>query len=149
VSILESSSPSTEPGQLHPSTTNPRWEHLTSGKTWYLMGPRKSRYDAAAPYLQGFKILSNRALSEWELFDAFDSREECEVIRDSLRRVEESTYNKLAVDYLQMTGQQPEAPMLSFKRFSVEMSYAAAKAYMASRCVGRGDPGLPSGLKAK
>jgi hypothetical protein len=48
-----------------------------------------------------------------------------------------------------MIGQQTETPALSLQRFMVEMYYTNVKTYTASRCVSRGAPGLPHGLKAK
>jgi hypothetical protein len=52
-------------------------------------------------------------------------------------------------NHSQMIGQQTETPALSLQRFMVEMYYTNVKTYTASRCVSRGAPGLPHGLKAK
>ena len=113
------------------------------------MGPPRTGYDKTAAYLRGFQVLPDRALSEWELLDAFESRQVCEIMRDSLRRIEESAYSKAAADYLKLMGEQTETPALSFQRLMVEMSHANIRTYKASRCISRGDPGLPRGLKAK
>jgi len=78
----------------YPKTINPRWEHLTVGKDWYLMGPPRTKYDETAAYLRGIQVLPDRALSEWNLLDAHESRQECEIMRDLLRRAEESIYGK-------------------------------------------------------
>jgi hypothetical protein len=88
-------------------------------------------------------------LSQWELLDAFESRQVCELMRDSLPRIEESSYSKAAAEYLKLMGEQTETPALSFQRFIVEMSHANIRTYMASRCISGGGPGLPRGLKAK
>ena len=78
----------------YPNTMNPRWEYLASRGNWYLMGPPRTKYDKTAAYLRGFQVLSDRALTEWNLMDAFESRQVCEIMRDSLHSIEESTYNK-------------------------------------------------------
>jgi hypothetical protein len=129
------------------STINPRWEYLTAGKNWYLMGPPRTKYDATAAYLRGIQVLPDRALSQWSLLDAHDSRQECEIMRDVLRRAEQAIYNKSAADYLQAMGQQPEPP--ASQRYMVEMYHSNVRTYVASRCVSRDDPGLPRGLRAK
>src|SRR5262245_30347522 len=74
------------------STINPRWELLTTDKNWYLMGPPRTNYDATAAYLRGIQVLRDRALSQWNLLDAHDSRQECEIMRDVRRRAEQSIY---------------------------------------------------------
>ena len=135
----------------YPATINPRWEHLASQGDWYLMGPPRTGYDKTAAYLRGFQVLPDRALSQWELLDAFESRQVCEIMRDSLRRIEESSYSKAAAHYSKLIGDQTEtqALALSFQRLMVEISHANIRTYKASRCINRGDPGLPRGLKAK
>jgi len=129
------------------STINPRWELLTTDKNWFLMGPPRTNYDATAAYLRGIQVWRDRALSQWNLLDAHDSRQECEIMRDVRRRAEQSIYNKSAADYLQAMGQQPEVP--AFQRYMVEVYHANVRTYVASRCVSRDDPGLPRGLRAK
>jgi hypothetical protein len=131
------------------ATTNPRLEYLASKGDWYLMGPPRTDYDKTAAYLRGYQVLSNRALNEWVLLDAFESQQVCESMRDFLRRAEESTYSKAATHYSQMMGQQTETPTLLLQRFMVEMYHANVRTYTASRCVSRGSPGLPQGLKTK
>ena len=133
----------------YPATINPRWEHLASLGNWYLMGPRRTAYDKTAAYLRGFQVLTDRTLSQWELLDAFESRQVCELRRDSLRRIEESSYSKAAASYLQMMREQTETPAVSLQRYMVEIYHANIRTYAASRCVSRGDPGLPRGLRAK
>jgi len=129
----------------YPSTINPRWEHIATRGDWYLMGPPRSDYDKTAAYLRAYQVLPDRPLNEWNLLEAFESRQVCEIMRDSLRRIEESVYSKAAAQYLEMT----EPALLSLQRLLVEMHYANARTYMTSRCVYRGDRELPRGLKGK
>jgi len=95
------------------------------------------------------QVLTDRTLSQWELLDAFESRHVCELRRDSLRRIEESSYSKAAASYLQMMREQTETPAVSLQRYMVENYHANIRTYAASRCVSRDDPGLPRGLRAK
>jgi hypothetical protein len=131
----------------YPSKINPRWEHIAARGDWYLMGPPWSVYDKTAAYLRAYQVLSDRALNEWNLLEAFESRQVCEIMRDSLRHIEESIYSRAAADYLKMMAGQTEPTLLSLRRLTVETSYANVRTYMTSRCVYRGDRELPRGLR--
>ena len=133
----------------YPITTNPRWEQITASGDWYLMGPPRSDYDKTAAYLRAYRVFSDRRLSEWNLLDAFESRQVCELMRDTLHRSEQSMYAKAASEYLKMTGAKPEPPTLSLQRLFVETHYANIRTYAASRCVHRDDRELPLGLNNK
>jgi hypothetical protein len=133
----------------YPITDNPRLEHIAARGDWYLMGPPRSAYDKTAAYLRAYQVWPDRALNEWNLLDAYESRQVCELMRNSLRRIEESTYSRAAAAYLQMMGEQTETPAMSFQRYMVEIYDANIRTYAASRCVSRGDPGLPRGLKRR
>jgi hypothetical protein len=122
----------------YPITDNPRLEHIAARGDWYLMGPPRSAYDKTAAYLRAYQVWPDRALNEWNLLDAYESRQVCELMRNSLRRIEESTYSRAAAAYLQMMGEQTETPAMSFQRYMVEIYDANIRTYAASRCVSRG-----------
>ena len=109
---------------------------------WYLLVPPTSDYDEHAEYLQGYKILDTKPLSQWAQQGAYDSALECEAVKDSLVRVEHNFYSKNSMDYIKAIGAKEDPAMLKHMKRTSERSNANVDALSAARCIKSDDPRL-------
>ena len=109
---------------------------------WYLLVPQRTEYKEQSPFLQGYRILSQRPLSEWVQQGAYESATECEVMRDTFRSMEDNMYQKSAHRYIEDVGAKKDPIVLQFQRSIVELHNANVAAYLASRCIQSNDPRL-------
>jgi hypothetical protein len=113
-----------------------------AGAGWYLLIPPISDFDEHAPYLQGFKILDAKPLSQWAQQGAYDSASECEAVKNSLLMTEHNFYAKSSADYIKAVGANKDSAVLKHMRWTTERSNANVDAWMASRCIKSDDPRL-------
>jgi hypothetical protein len=110
---------------------------------WYLLIPLIGPYDEHSQYLQGYKILDTKPLSQWAHQGAYDSASECEAVRDSQTRVAHGYYSKSNQDYISAVGAKTEdSAVLKHMRWTTERANASVDALMASRCIKSDDPRL-------
>lgn len=109
---------------------------------WYLLVPPSSPYDEHSQYLQGYKILDTKSLSQWTHQGAYDSASECEAVRNSQVMVAHSFYSKSSEDYINAVGSNKDAAILKHMRWTTERANASVDALMASRCIKSDDPRL-------
>jgi hypothetical protein len=115
---------------------------LWAADGWYLLIPPRSEYNESANFLSGYKILDDKALSEWGQQGAYDSASECEATRNSLLMVEQRVYSSSSEAYHKGTGAGADPVVLKMQRFSTETHNANILALMASRCMRSDDPRL-------
>jgi hypothetical protein len=115
---------------------------LWAADGWYLLIPRLSEYNESADFLNGFKVLDSKALSEWGQQGAYDSAMECETVRHDLSMVEQRIYSSASDAYLKAVGEGTEPALLKHQRWFAELQNAKVLALMAGRCVRSGDPQL-------
>jgi len=115
---------------------------LWAADGWYLLIPPRSEYNERAPYLNGYRILDNRPLSQWAQQGAYDSASECEAVRDSFLKVEHSVYSASSQAYVKDVAGAKDPVVLKTQRLLTETHNANVSALMASRCVRSNDPRL-------
>ena len=115
---------------------------VSAAAGWYLLVPPISNFDEHAEYLQGYKILDTKPLSQWAQQGAYDSASECESVKNSLLITEHNFYAKSSEDYVNAIGAKKDPAVLRAMRFTSERSNANVDAWMASRCIKSDDPRL-------
>lgn len=108
----------------------------------YLLIPRLSEFDESADFLNGFKVLDSKGLSEWGQQGAYDSATECETVRHDLLMAEQRVYSSASEAYLKATGAGTDQSLLKDQRWFVELQNAKVLALMSSRCIRSDDPRL-------
>lgn len=109
---------------------------------WYLLISPISDFDERAPYLQGYKILDAKPLSQWAQQGAYDSASECEAVKNSLLMTEHNFYSKSSEDYINAVGANKDSAVLKHMRWTTERANANVDAWRASRCIKSDDPRL-------
>jgi hypothetical protein len=109
---------------------------------WYLLTPPISTYNEHAEFLQGYKILDSKPLSQWTQYSAYDSASECEAAKNSLLMLELNTYNRFDDDYMKALSANKDPTLLQHKRWTTEKSNAEVNQTTASRCIKSDDPRL-------
>ena len=109
---------------------------------WYLLVPPSSTYDEHSQYLQGYKVLDTKPLSQWAQQGAYDSASECEAVKHSQVMVAHSFYSKSSEDYMSAVGTNKDSAVLKYMRSTAEAANASVDALMASRCIKSDDPRL-------
>jgi hypothetical protein len=109
---------------------------------WYLLVPPSSDFNEHAEYLQGFKILDTKPLSQWWQQGAYDSASECEAVKNTLLMTEHSFYSKLSENYIKAVGENKDSAVLKHMRYTTERANANVDAWTASRCIKSDDPRL-------
>ena len=109
---------------------------------WYLLIPPTSDYNESAEYLQGYKILDSKPLSQWSQQGAYDTTSECEASRNSLLMADHNFYSKTSADYINALGAKKDPAVLKMMRWTTERSNANVNAWTASRCIKSDDPRL-------
>ncbi len=133
------------------SITAPVW----AAEGWYLLVPPRSEYNEHAEFLQGYKILTDKPLSQWAQQGAYDSASECESAKNSLTMVEHYSFESAADQYRKALSADPKAlgrgadgewfnvTLAKHQRFMAEKYNASVDALVASRCIHSNDPRLP------
>jgi hypothetical protein len=109
---------------------------------WYLLVPPSSDFNERAEYLQGYKILDTKPLSQWWQQGAYDSASECEAVKNTLLMTEHSFYSKSSEDYIKAVGANKDSAVLKHMRWTSEKANANVDAWTASRCIKSDDPRL-------
>ena len=109
---------------------------------WYLLIPLISDFDEYAPYLQGYKILDAKPLSQWAQQGSYDSAAECEATKNALLLAEQGHYSLNNEDYIKALGSHENPTTLKFMRWTTEKANANVDALTASRCIKSDDPRL-------
>jgi hypothetical protein len=115
---------------------------LWAAEGWYLLIPRLSEYNESADFLNGFRVLDGKGLSEWGQQGAYDSAAQCETVRHDLLMVEQRVYASASDAYLKATEAGTEQLLLKHQRWFAELQNAKVLALMASRCIRSDDPRL-------
>lgn len=102
---------------------------------WYLLIPPISDFDEHANYLEGYKILDNKPLSQWAQQGAYDSASECEEVKNALLMVEHKLYSKFNLDYINAISAKKEPIILEHMKHTAERTNANVDAWTASRCI--------------
>lgn len=109
---------------------------------WYLLVPPRSEYNERTAFLNGYRILDDKPLSQWAQQGAYDSASDCEGARNSLTIAEHRTYSLSSEAYIKAVGAGTDAGALKMQRFVTETNNANVSALMASRCIRSDDPRL-------
>lgn len=109
---------------------------------WYLLVPPRSDFNESAEYLQGYKILDTKPLSQWWQQGAYDSASECEAIKNTLLGTEQILYSMTSQDYIKAVGTNKDSAALKVMRITTEAAHANAYAWTASRCTKSDDSRL-------
>lgn len=109
---------------------------------WYLLVPPRSDFNESAEYLQGYKILDTKPLSQWWQQGAYDSASECEAVKNTLLRTEQNLYSMSNQDYIKAVGTNKDSAALKFMRITTEAAHANADAWTGSRCIKSDDSRL-------
>ena len=109
---------------------------------WYLLVPPSSDFNESAEYLQGYKILDTKPLSQWGQQGAYDSASECEAVKNSLLTTENNIYYKSNESYINAMGTKKDPAALRVMRWATERSNANVAVWTASRCIKSDDPRL-------
>jgi hypothetical protein len=115
---------------------------LWAAAGWYLLIPPRSEYNVRADYLQGYKILQDKPLSQWGQQGAYDSASECEAVKHNLLMVEQRVYSLSSGQYREAVGTGTDPVVLNMQRSIVESNNANVWAFMASRCIRSDDARL-------
>jgi hypothetical protein len=106
---------------------------------WYLVVPPRSDYDERAPFLAGYRILTDKPLSQWKTAGIFDSTIKCVTTRDRLALIEHKDYFSDLGAYMKGQRERTEPELLRYERYTTELHNANYSAYSASRCVPAGE----------
>lgn len=87
---------------------------------WYLLVPPRSDANDQAEYLQGYKILDTKPLSQWSQQGAYDTASECEAAKNTLLMTEHSFYSKSNEDYIKAIGANKDLAVLEHMRWTEE-----------------------------
>ncbi len=122
---------------------------------WHLLMPPRSPYNEKAPFRQGYKVLTDSALSKWGESAVLDSKEACEVVKASRFATQKSIYSGSSERYIQLLEEQAAAkargdtkwlsdndPAIKVQRWTTESDRAFVQALEAARCVATDDPRL-------
>jgi hypothetical protein len=109
---------------------------------WYLLVPPSSDFNEHAEYLQGFKILDTKPLSQWWQQGAYDSASECEAAKNTLLMTEHIFYSKLDENYIKAIGENKDSAVLKHMRYTAERANANVDTWTASHCIKSNDPRL-------
>ena len=110
---------------------------------WYLLVPSRGPYDAKAPFLQGFKILTDMPLSKWGHQGSYESAEGCEGAKSTQVRTEHSMYSKSVEEYQRLVADRStDEKRLTTQRYLTENQNAIVAALAAARCIATDDPRL-------